>query len=206
MNGDLNEVIPDLAETEGAALADEVRETPHQAVDDRKLGSFRVYLDLLDTAEWLRRQFAGQLETFDVTIDEFRLLEILYREGVITTHEFCKRKRCPRQTLNVMAKRMEARGWIRFEVFELTPSENSLKRLPKRLRDAPRRGRLMGHLSLTDAGTKFMHVVFPRHAKLVFAFMQALDPREQETIGRACRKLREGDVMKMLKEISMEEA
>lgn len=104
-----------------------------------------------------------------------------------------------------MAKRLEARGRVQFEVIELEPTEIERTHLPKKLRDLPRRGRRMGRVSLTDAGRNFMHMVFPRHAKLVFAFMKALDSREQETISRACKKLREGDVVKMLREISMEE-
>jgi hypothetical protein len=58
---------------------------------------------------------------------------------------------------------------------------------------------------LTESGEKFMHVVFPRHAKLVFAFFRALDMREQESLSRNCRKLREGDVAKMLDAITLED-
>lgn len=205
MNGDLNEAIPSGGEgqTASGAAAEQVKVQP--TVEERKLRSFRVYLDILDTAEWLRRQFAGQLETFDLTIDEFRLLEILYREGPITTEEYCRRRRCGRQTFNKMAKRLEARGWVQFDVLELEPAGIEQTQLAKRFRDMPRRGRRMGRLSLPNAGMNFMNVVFPRHAKLVFAFMKALDSREQETISKACKKLRDGDVMKMLKEISIEE-
>jgi len=158
MNGDLNEAIPSGGEAEVVSDGVTERVKVQPTVEDRKLRSFRAYLDILDTAEWLRRQFAGQLETFDLTIDEFRLLEILYREGQITTEEFCKRRRCGRQTLNKMAKRLEVRGWVRFHVIELEPVEMPLARVPTRLRNAPRRGRLMGHLSLTENGTNFMHV------------------------------------------------
>jgi hypothetical protein len=46
---------------------------------------------------------------------------------------------------------------------------------------------------------------FSEACEAVFAFMRALDLLEQETLGRVCRKLREGDVAKMLQEISMKD-
>jgi DNA-binding MarR family transcriptional regulator len=205
MNGDLNEAV--FGEGEGQTADDGTasRVKSQPTVEERKLKSFRVYLDILDTAEWLRRQFAEQLDAFDLTIGGFRLMEVLYREGPITTEDFCKKRRYRRQSLDALVKRLKERGWVQFEVIELEPSEIERTRLPKKLRDVPRRGRRVGRVSLTEDGTKFMHIVFPRHAKLVFAFMKALDSREQETVSRACKKLREGDVVKMLNEISMEE-
>lgn len=174
-------------------------------IEERKQRSFRVYLEVLDTAEWLRRQFAMQLESFDLTIDGLRLLEILHREGSVTTEEFCKRRRCRRQSLDALLKPLKEREWVRYEVIELEPTEIAFTDLPKKMREHPRRGRRMGRVTLTEGGLKFMHVVLPRHAKLVFAFMKALSMKEQETLGRACRKLREGDVVKMLDEIMTEE-
>ena len=198
MNGDVKEV-----DAEG--VPPDTRGKVQPDIEERKLRSFRAYLEILDTAEWLRRQFAEQLEAFDLTIDGFRLLEILYRDGPITTEEFCKRRRCRRQALDKLLKPLEERGWAQFEVIELAPADVEFTQLAKRVRDLPRRGRRMGRVRLTEDGRKFMRVVFPRHAKLVFAFMRALDMREQETISKACRKLREGDVIKMLDEITMED-
>lgn len=73
----------------------------------------------------LRRQFAEQLDAFDLTIDRFRLMEILYREGPITTEEFCKRRRCRRQSLEVLLKPLEERGWVQFEVIDLNQLKSS---------------------------------------------------------------------------------
>ena len=209
MNGDLNKASPGVAELTADGQASPPRISRqgqfHPSVEERKLRSFRAYLDLLDTAEWLRRQFAEQLEAFDLTIDGFRLLDILYREGAITTEGFCKRRRCRRQSFDKLIEPLRARGWIQHEVIELEPTEVEMTRLAKRVRERPRRGRKMGRVSLTEAGEKFMHVVFPRHVKLVFAFFRALEMREQESLSRTCRKLREGDVVKMIDEITLED-
>ena len=208
MNGGIDEeaLCPvEPGAEEAVTVAAETRIKVQPDLEERKLRSFRAYLDLLDTAEWLRRQFAEQLEAFDLTIDGFRLLDTLYREGAITTEEFCKKRRCRRQSFDALIKPLEARGWVQYEVIELAPADIDFAQLAKRVRNLPRRGRRMGRVSLTESGEKFMHVVFPRHVKLVFAFMRALEMREQESLSRACRKLREGDVVKMLDEITLED-
>jgi hypothetical protein len=60
-------------------------------------------------------------------------------------------------------------------------------------------------VDLTKAGKKFMKSAVPRYSKLVKAFMLALHAREQESLVRICEKLREGDVVKLVREITMED-
>ena len=69
----------------------------------------------------------------------------------------------------------------------------------------PRRGRRIRAIGLTKSGKKFIGNVLPRHSKVVKAMMRALDGREQETMSRLCRKLRAGDVMKFVSEITHED-
>jgi len=44
-------------------------------------------------------------------------------------------------------------------------------------------------VSLTAAGRERIREVFPRHARRITELMTALDPGEQEELGRLCRKL-----------------
>ncbi|MGH9574985.1 MAG: MarR family winged helix-turn-helix transcriptional regulator [Candidatus Acidiferrales bacterium] len=209
MNDTLYEGLPESVEsetaTEPAAPSVGRKTIVRSDIEERKVRSFRAYLEVLDTAEWLRRQLINQLDAFDLTIDGFRLLEILYREGPITTEEFCKRRRCSRQAFDRLIKPLEERTWVKYEVFARDPVEWEGAHLAKELEGQPRRGRRMGRVSLTPDGEKFVHAIFPRHAKLVFAFMRALSMREQDTLIRVCRKLRDGDVVKLLDEMTMEE-
>jgi DNA-binding MarR family transcriptional regulator len=174
-------------------------------IEDRKRKAFSVYLELLDTADWIRRQLRAQLESFDLTIEGFRVLEMIHREGTVTTPEFCRRRGCTPQAMDHILQPLQTRGWVRYEVIDLPPVPVELTHLAKSKRDEPRRGRRAGQVRLTPGGEKFMRVVLPRHAKLVFAFMRALNMREQDSLGKACRKLREGDVLKLLHEISMQD-
>jgi hypothetical protein len=91
--------------------------------------------------EWLKGKLRGPLGTLDLTMGQFRLLELVYREGIVR---------------------------------------------------------------LTATGKKFIGRVLPNHSKLVKSMFRVLDMREQESLMRLCRKLREGDVVKFLKEITVE--
>ena len=48
---------------------------------DKTLKAFRAYTELLDTAEWFKSELRAPLASFDLTMNEFRGLELLDREG-----------------------------------------------------------------------------------------------------------------------------
>jgi len=172
-------------------------------IRERRQRAFRAYLDLLDTADWMRREVRGQMEVLQLTVDGFRVLEMLHREGPTTTVAFCEQRRCSRQGMVRLIRPLQKRGWVQCSAVTLPPVELSESRRAKRLRGQPRRGRQVGQISLTPAGSKFMGMALPRHAKLVFALMRALDGREQESLSQTCRKLREGDPVKFVMEMRM---
>lgn len=60
-------------------------------------------------------------------------------------------------------------------------------------------------VGLTRPGKKFMKDLLPNHSKLVKSVMRVLRGKEQDSLFRLCRKLREGDVMKFVHEITHEE-
>lgn len=168
--------------------------------------AFRAYVDLLDTAEWMRSYMRGPLESFDLTMGGFRLLEMLYREGPTSVVAAAKKRGCQRQNLDVIIARLEERGWVRRTVTTRPAAEIKARRLAKAQRGNKREGRRIGIVSLTPLGEKFIGHVFPRHAKLVKALMRALDGRERESLSRLCRKLREGDVLRFASEMMHEDA
>jgi DNA-binding MarR family transcriptional regulator len=171
--------------------------------EEKARRAYRAYLDLLDAAEWMRRQLRGQFESFDLTPEGFRLLEALYREGPVSVAEAAKRRRYQRQNFDALIGRLVERGWVRRTVVSCEPAEIETSRLPKALRGRPRRGRRLSMAELTPSGKRFIGVVLPRHLKTVKAFMLALEAREQETLSRLCRKLREGDAEKFIDEMTL---
>jgi MarR family transcriptional regulator, 2-MHQ and catechol-resistance regulon repressor len=168
--------------------------------------AFRAYVDLIDTGEWLKSELRGPLESFDVTMGEFRLLELLYREGRLPIVELARRRRAQRQNLVVIADRLGERGWLRRRWMRLPPMEfHKGSHMPKARQGEQRVGRRVSMVSLTKSGEKFVGNVLPRHRKLVKSFMRVLDGREQNTLSRLCQKLREGDVLKFIREIRIED-
>jgi DNA-binding MarR family transcriptional regulator len=170
----------------------------------KTLRAFRAYLDLLDAADWLRGQLRGPLEAFDLTMGGFRLLELLYREGPMSMRDVVEKRQNNRQNLSVIIARLQERGWARWEVSILPPAKIRENHLPKARRGKPRTGRRAGIVRLTPLGEKFIGTVFPKHASVVKGRMRVLHGREQVTLSRLCRKVREGDLMKYLKEMLYE--
>jgi len=163
--------------------------------------AFRAYVDLIDTAEWMKGELRGQLESFDLTMGGFRVLELLYREGPLAMSYAAEKRLCNRQNLDVIVKRLEERGWVERALVKLPPAEIKPSHLPKATRGKKREGRRIGYMRLTAQGEKFVGWVLPKHAKVVKSLMRVLDAREKESLSRICRKLREGDIVKYFSEI-----
>ncbi|MGO9589226.1 MAG: MarR family transcriptional regulator [Candidatus Acidiferrales bacterium] len=172
---------------------------------DKTRRAFRAYVDLIDAAEWLKAELRVPLESFDLTMGEFRVLELLHREGALSIAEVGRRRKTKPQNMQVVTERLRGRGWLRRRRVRLAPEGNRDVHVPRSERGKPRVGRWAVLVSLTKSGKKFMLSVLPRHSKLVKSLMRVLDAREQESLSRICRKLQEGDVLKFVREITMED-
>jgi hypothetical protein len=73
-------------------------------------------LELLDTAEWMRRELRAQLDNFDSTPRGFRLLERIHREGPLTLKDAADGMRRSRQDAPLLAESLEERGWVAWQV------------------------------------------------------------------------------------------
>jgi DNA-binding MarR family transcriptional regulator len=167
--------------------------------------AFGAYLDLADTADWIRRELAGPLDYFGLTMNEFRLLHMLYNQGPMSVSDAAERRACKIQNMHTLVEGGGGRPPPR-QVMWRAPAEIRESRMPKVRRGTPRRGPKVRVVSLTREGRKLIATVLPRQAKLVKSMMRALDLREQDTLGRLCRKLREGDIVKFFQEIRMQDA
>ena len=173
---------------------------------DKTARAFCAYLNLVDTADWIRRELAGPLDFFGLTINEFRLLHLLYRDGPMSVTDAAKKRGCNRQNLHALIDRAEKWGWVCRKAVTLPPAEGRENQLPKAKRGKPRKGYRVVMVSLTSAGKELIETALPRHAKLVKSYMRTLHGREQLTLICLCRKLRERDILKFFKEIRMEDA
>lgn len=166
--------------------------------------AFRAYIDLLDTAAWLRGELRAPLEAFDLTMPGFRLLELLNREGAQRLADLPDRFGVRRQALDDVIERLETRNWVRRAIATLPPVDLERSHLAKSRWHEARPGLQMHAIALTKLGKKFIRDVLPGHSKMVKSLLRVLDAREQDTLSRICRKLREGDVTKFVRELRME--
>jgi DNA-binding MarR family transcriptional regulator len=177
----------------------------HPAHKEKAWRAFGAYMDVLETAEWLKGELRGPLLLYDLAMGDFRLLELLYREGTLFVSDIARRRNLQRQAVHVVVERLAKRGLVRRAIAKLPPVEFERAHLPASMRDARREGVRVGVVGLTKSGKKFMGNVLPNHTKVVRALMRALTAREQDTLSRLCRKLRAGDVMKFISEITMQD-
>jgi DNA-binding MarR family transcriptional regulator len=165
----------------------------------------QAYMDLIDAASWLRGELHAPLESFGLTLGEFRVLELLNREGALTVPDVTSRRNAKKQNMKVMIQHLEGRGWVRRVIITLPPVSLEESHRAKSRRGERREGKRRGVVGLTKSGKKFFREVLPRHSKLVKSLFRALSGREQMTLSRLCRKLREGDIVKFFREITMQD-
>lgn len=163
--------------------------------------AMQAYLELMDTAEWLKSQARAPLESFDLTMGEFRVLELLNREGPLTIRDAARKRKASVPNLKQTNAYLERRGWTRRMIVTLPPVPFERSHKARSKESEPRKGQRLTALTLTDSGKRFIRDVLPGHSKFVKALFRVLDPREQTTMIRSCRKLRAGDAIKFLREI-----
>lgn len=152
--------------------------------------AFHTYIDLLDAAEYMRARVYDQLSFYDLTMNTFRVMQLLEHEGPCRATVMAERCQWSRQNLGMVVRQLTARGWVRMEVGRAAPN-----------RASGGEGRRVAVLHLTAAGHEFIRGFLPRHGKVIKALMRALDGREQMTLARLCRKLKEGDIFKFISEM-----
>ncbi|HTZ99971.1 MAG TPA: MarR family transcriptional regulator [Candidatus Aquilonibacter sp.] len=165
--------------------------------------AMEAYMDLIDTADWLKGELRVPLESFDLTMGELRVLELLHRRGALTTQHVMRARRAKKENVKRMVKRLEGRGWVARRVVTLPPVAFEESHRAKSRKGERRRGKPIGVVVLTASGKNFIRDVLPRHSKLVKSLFRVLGSREQLSLSRLCRKLRAGDIFKFLREIQM---
>jgi DNA-binding MarR family transcriptional regulator len=166
--------------------------------------AMQAYLDLIDTAEWLKSELRPPLDSFDLTFGEFRVLELLNRKGPLTVRDAARERKSSRQNLKKVSRRLERRGWVRRLVVMLPPVPFDESHKPTSKKDEKRKGRRVGVITLTPSGKRFVRDVMPNNSKMMKALMRVLDAREQLSLSRLCRKLRSDEAaFKFLQEIRM---
>ncbi|HXU48659.1 MAG TPA: hypothetical protein VN727_06395 [Candidatus Binatia bacterium] len=162
--------------------------------------AFQAYLDLLDAADYMKARVYDQLADHGLTIRGVRVLELLHRQGPALLMVIAQKCQWKRQNLDVIVKGLADDGWVEAKRLKVEELETLGVEIPEG------DGRPLSLLSLTEQGAAFAARFLPRHAKVIKAYMRALEGREQRTLSQLCRKLREGDAVKFISEMEHEDA
>ena len=177
------------------------RKPTHKEKTER---AFRAYLGLLDAEERLKTAFREPLKLIDLTVEGFRLLATLDREGALPVADLVRRRGREQKATRQVIERLEKHGWVGRAIVKLPPVEFKRAHLPVSMKDAPREGQRIAVVGLTAPGKKFIGGVLTRYSKIMKSIMRGIDSREMESPNRICGKLRAGDVMKFVAEITHE--
>ena len=154
--------------------------------DKRTQRALAAYTNLVRASETVVTLLSRQLDSFGLTMAQFRALEALLHLGPMSQATLSEKLLCGQSSMALLIRRLEKRGLI--------------------VRRAHQRDQRSRVIHLTPEGQKKIATVFPRQAKLIRARMSALKKREQETLRRLCRKLGRGDPVRFLKELTKVDA
>jgi MarR family 2-MHQ and catechol resistance regulon transcriptional repressor len=150
---------------------------------DRALG---VYVDMVDAAQTLDVLMSRALAPKKLTLNQYRVLAGLLREGPLSQQELNDRHFRTEYVASSTLASLEERGLV-----------------VRRGHEHDKRQRMV-HLS--PEGHAFIEELFPRHSRLVRAQLAALTGREQNTLRRLCQKLMDGNPLKFISELTLVEA
>ena len=98
---------------------------------DKTVRAFQAFLNVMDTADWFENELRGPLESFDLSMPGFRVLEMLYREGALPVPDVARRRLCTRQNIVFIIASLEERGWVRQMVVRVPAAVIKESRLAK---------------------------------------------------------------------------
>ena len=107
-------------EKQGVAISAGYR--PRVREPEKSSRAFAAYVDLLDTADWLREKMSRQLKTWNLTMMQFRVMETIHREGPQYQQELSRKFGCSKQNVGQVVNSLVGCGCLRVEVSHLERS------------------------------------------------------------------------------------
>jgi DNA-binding MarR family transcriptional regulator len=169
------------------------RQRPSQ--EQRRMRAWDTYVDLADAVDWMRERLRMALDMFGLSMEEFRLLALIYLKGPLTLRDVSEERRRDRKNMYQTVRRAEEFGWVRWEVKRVGPGEVKAGRLRKDRRGGNTYPPRMGVVKLTEDGETLIGTVLPRQQRVAEAMLRPLDGRERVTLSVICRKLRQEEVV-----------
>lgn len=156
--------------------------------------ALRAYFDLIDAGADARTALPLILGSCRLTMEGFRLMELLYREGPTEVTVAAVARRRNRQNMDATVAMVKRRGYVRRKLMMVRPkAETGGKHVlaPWRKGDPPRRKRSV--VSLTEQGRTVVEWLLPWAEKAAMVQLRRASVYEQIQLRRICRKLLEDD-------------
>jgi MarR family 2-MHQ and catechol resistance regulon transcriptional repressor len=134
--------------------------------------ALNAYINLARASDSLLGRMSAQLEREGLTMGQFGVLETLLHLGPMCQHTLGKKLLRSGGNITMVVDNLEKHGWVR--------------------RERQEDDRRMIKIHLTAKGRKLIERVFSEHANTIRKEMSVLQPREQESLRRICRKLGRG--------------
>ena len=142
--------------------------THHQGTAE-ETRALDAYVKLLRAAASVGARATRHLADAGLTVSQFGVLEVVHHLGPLCQRDIGRKLLLSGGNITTVVDNLERRGLVRRE------------------RAAANRRFVTVHL--TEEGRRLVRRVFPRHVAEVVGALGALPAREQEDLGRLCRKL-----------------
>lgn len=158
-------LISDIINSKGCLMRVKNR-ISYGETNDRAL---RCWIELVRGFTKIRAKELPFIESFDITIQQFGVMEVLYHLGGLRISEIIRLTLSSSGNMTVVIKNLKKKGLVE------TEQEPKDKRVTL--------------VSLTPKGVDLISGMFEEHAKQITEFISPLDKTEQETLTLLLRKL-----------------
>lgn len=128
-----------------------------------------AYVKLMRAADSLSKRLEKYLSRFNLTENQFGILEMLLHLGPLFQREIGDKLFVSGANVTLLVDQLETRGWVRRE------------------RSAGDRRQVQIHL--TEQGHREISAIFPKYLTALMDEFSVLSPQEQEALARMCKKI-----------------
>ena len=129
----------------------------------------QTWIQLFRAFNKIRAKESSYIQSFDITMNQFQVLEVLYHRGDLSIGSITKLTMSTPGNITVVVKNLKRDGYL----------ETTLDNKDKRT----------SIVSISQKGKELIEKLFPNHAKNFEEYFKVLDDEETDTLFKILRKL-----------------
>ena len=131
--------------------------------------SMQTWIQLFRAFNKIRAKESSYIQSFDITMNQFQVLEVLYHRGDLSIGSITKLTMSTPGNITVVVKNLKRDGYL-----ETTPDDKDKR---------------TSIVSISQKGKELIEKLFPNHAKNFEEYCKVLDDEETDTLFKILRKL-----------------